>query len=333
MLIKNSVAGWQGKTVISDRDLRAKAAIYSADRIVKYRGFEIGLTGDDAAKEFAMYISPDDVFSADALASFGNAPICIEHPKEKITAKTASEIRKGHTTPIVGREAVAGGEYVVAELIIDDDDAINLIKAGTHGLSVGVNQNVDMTPGVTADGRSFDGKFTDTRCDHLAITADPRLPETQIIINSKGGLQMPGTDDKIKAADLAAKEAKVTELEASVAALTADLEAKNAKIAELEAKVATPDAAMVVNSDAFKAAVSARVGLLSAATGLVDGDLNAMGDADIAKKGLEAVGVEFAENATTESLVAGFMAAAQVHSKAKPAVVTQEPAGGKPVHI
>lgn len=84
---------------------------------------EIGL---DGTEKLSVERLPEDVFSAETLASFEGKPVTYGHPTEAVNSGNFAIYSKGHVQNV--RRA---GNATVADLLIQDPTLIELIKNGT----------------------------------------------------------------------------------------------------------------------------------------------------------------------------------------------------------
>lgn len=121
---------------------------------------------------------PDEVFKADALASFGMVPITDDHPPEFLTSDNAIYWSRGAT----GEQVVQDGDFVRGSLKIIEAGLIAKIEKGVaRELSCGYTCDLEERPGVTADGQAFDVIQRNIRGNHLAIVPKGRAgPEARV---------------------------------------------------------------------------------------------------------------------------------------------------------
>lgn len=116
---------------------------------------------------------PDEVFSAEALASLALVPLTLEHPPDLLTPETV----KGYQTGSIGTPR-RDGDLVKADILITDAKAIAAAESGRTGLSCGYNTHVYKSPGVYRDSAGVEHKFdtvqTRIRGNHVAQTNSPR---------------------------------------------------------------------------------------------------------------------------------------------------------------
>lgn len=131
--------------------------------VFRYRG--------DKGEPRAEYRPESTVFAADAMASFEDMAVTIDHPRgsngvpRKVTPDTWRGDAVGHM-----RNVRREGSNVVADLVVHRADAI----AGIRGcklkeLSCGYDVAVDETPGQAPDGTKYDAVHTAIRGNHVAL--------------------------------------------------------------------------------------------------------------------------------------------------------------------
>jgi hypothetical protein len=116
---------------------------------------------------------PDDVFSADSLATLSMIPITAGHPPYLLDAAT---VRK-HTVGTTGEKAQPEGSFVRSTVQVQDAEAIGKVESNEmRELSCGYRCDKDETPGVTQgipgipDGLHYDLRQTNIQYNHLALT-------------------------------------------------------------------------------------------------------------------------------------------------------------------
>ncbi len=111
-----------------------------------------------------------EVFSADAIASFRNVPVTMNHPTERlVTADNAKRLSVG----FVGENLRVDGEWVVMPITITDAETINQIESGTVQLSGGYLSEVQDSAGEY-NGEVYDAVQTNIRGNHVAIVQQAR---------------------------------------------------------------------------------------------------------------------------------------------------------------
>jgi uncharacterized protein len=143
----------------------------SAARVNEYLGSEI--PGYEALKLepsrlYKLYRTPAALKAA--VASFENMPLLLAHvavsaadPQKMLTVGTVSNVR--WLAP-----------YLVADLAVWDKAAIEGIQSGQQReISCAYRYRVDMTPGKTPDGESYDARMLDLTANHVALVPQGRV--------------------------------------------------------------------------------------------------------------------------------------------------------------
>lgn len=135
---------------------------------------------------------PDDVFHAEAMATIRLIPVTNGHPTEKlVTADNAKRLAVGFT----GDSVEQNGDYVVANFVVTDADAVRDIKEnGRRELSLGYT--VDLIPeSGNYDGEDYDYKQTNIRYNHLALVDMARAGSmARIHLDGDDAIQINGED-------------------------------------------------------------------------------------------------------------------------------------------
>lgn len=119
---------------------------------------------DGAGRERREYRPPEEVFHADALASFHLVPVTDDHPPELVTAQNARQYARG----AVGAPR-RDGSLVVAPIVIFDAETVAKIDAGKQELSCGYLADVVDQEGVSPEGERYDAIQRGITGNHLAI--------------------------------------------------------------------------------------------------------------------------------------------------------------------
>lgn len=138
--------------------------------IQEYTALELGL--DASMRTVRLYRSPDEVFKPEALASFEAQTITFYHPEKGVDSGNWKATAVGDFHNVMQDEA--DKDYVAADLIIRDADAVRAIAYGVKELSCGYSFDIDMTAGTTPEGQSYDGQQTNIYGNHLAIVYSGR---------------------------------------------------------------------------------------------------------------------------------------------------------------
>jgi len=121
--------------------------------------------------EVREYRAPEQVFSAESLATLGGIPITIGHPGA-VTPANYRQHAVGHVSDLPAqRKSDSGAEWVEAQLIVNDGETLARIdrEQGDVTISMGYTADVLAQPGVTPSGERYDALQTNVRFNHLAL--------------------------------------------------------------------------------------------------------------------------------------------------------------------
>jgi hypothetical protein len=111
------------------------------------------------------YRPPDEVFHADALASFQALPVTDDHPSTMLSAENAMQHARGASLNV--RQ---DGDRMAGELVIFDANLAKKMERGKRQVSNGYSCDLDLTPGVDpATGETYDCVQRNIRGNHVAI--------------------------------------------------------------------------------------------------------------------------------------------------------------------
>jgi len=139
-----------------------------------YRRSEVFADGDDEIIEIDR--RPEEVFSAQTLASFENKPITVEHPDEDVNSENYKDYAVGFVRD-VHRGVVDGQEVILGTLVITDAQTIEEIENGEHtDLSCGYD--CDIVDEANPQQRNIRG-------NHVALCAEGRAGNARIVDSKK----------------------------------------------------------------------------------------------------------------------------------------------------
>lgn len=142
---------------------------------------------------------PEEVFSADALASFAGKPITDEHPAEAVNASNAKALSVG----VIKSDGQADGDNVTAQIVIHDAAVIDkIINGKKRELSLGYMVKLDETPGVW-NGQPYDAIQRDIRVNHLAIVPKGRAGNARLNIDRQDAVSFNDDEDQSMTDNLA----------------------------------------------------------------------------------------------------------------------------------
>lgn len=141
--------------------------------------------------KIAIDRSEKDVFNPETIASFEGKPITIGHPIEFVSPDNWKVLAKGSLQNVRRGE----GEFkddLIADLLITDSVAINLVKSGLREVSCGYEAEYTQT----GEGR---GTQTNLIGNHLALVDEGRAGPSYAINDHKGKGARMKLSEKIKA--------------------------------------------------------------------------------------------------------------------------------------
>ncbi len=162
--------------------------------IQEYYARELGLTNRKPFDVVRVYRPADEVFKQSSLDSYDGADVTIEHPKGMVKAATFKDVSKGFVKGSARRD----GDFVIADLVIKSQDAIDAINAGKTQVSAGYLASYHEEVGTTDSGEKYDFIQRDIDINHVAIVdraragAQARLFDSQ---KTKGAAMQTITTD------------------------------------------------------------------------------------------------------------------------------------------
>jgi len=205
--------------------------------IQEYLASELGLDGKPS-DIIRVYRAPDQVFDAASLASYEGADVTINHPKGLVNSKNYKAVSVG----VVRGSGRQDGDFVQADLIVKDADAIAAIESGKCELSAGYTAVYEKVAGTTEDGESYDYIQRDIRINHVALVDRARAGASARVFDQK-----PGDKPMTHKVVLDSGRSVEVQDEATAALVSDTIERLKAQAAEAQAKAdkaqATADAA------------------------------------------------------------------------------------------
>jgi hypothetical protein len=249
--------------------------------------------------KFREYRPPSEVFKPESLATFDRVPVTDDHPPVFVNSTNATAYTKGTT----GEHAtVFDNKYIACALVVYDQALIDKLDQGKREVSVGYECDVDLTPGISPEGESYDAVQRNISINHVAIVDRGRAGETvkvrmdgvavQVCEDAANGLpaqtradesekEMVMEELKKALGDLALATARADSAEAKIAILTAEKAKLEGERDSLQVAATTAEKARKDAADGFQAMVRGRVALETAVAGIVEGDIGKMSDRDI----------------------------------------------------
>lgn len=284
-----------GFLVAEAKVARTGIQLYTAD--------ELNMEGGD--KIIRVYRPPEEVFAADAMASYAHRPVTLEHPKAMIDATNWKEFAKGQT----GDDVLRDGEFVRVPLMLMDKATIDEWKGGKRELSMGYTMDldiVDSTQHETPDGEPYDAIQRNLRMNHLALVSrarggsqlrlgddkpeDSSMSDVKLTTVTVDGLSVETTDAGAQAISKLMTELADARSAAGLAQTTHDsaLAAKDVELATKDAEIETLQGTQLSDADIDKR-VNDRADLIATAKQIADKDYTGKSDSDIRKMAVAAV--------------------------------------------
>ena len=170
ILIKEKLSEHKAKT--PEGYLICQDAILARTGEQSYLMSELYDDFDGEDKLIQVKRKPEQVFSAEALASFEDKPITIEHPDENVGPDNYSEYAVGHTRNI-RKSTFNGQEVMIGDLVITDAQTIEDIENGIR-TELSCGYDCDITKGDNPEQINIRG-------NHIALCEEGRAGIAKII--------------------------------------------------------------------------------------------------------------------------------------------------------
>ena len=199
----------------------------------RYFAYELQLDGEPN-REVMVHRYEEDVFDPATVASFEGKPVTNTHPEEMVDPDNFGELAKGHV-----QNVRRDGEYIIADLYINDADLINEIQNnGKKEVSCGYLCT------YVPDGDDY--KQTKIRGNHVAVVQNGRAGHEVAIKDAAGktagkGNLMSKFKEVLAAFGMAAQDAEPEDVKALAELTALALDAQEAEPAEPE-KEEAPEA-------------------------------------------------------------------------------------------
>lgn len=231
---------------------------------------------------------PEEVFSADSIASFELVPFTDDHPWADGGVVDASNAQRLQIGAVGGVHK--NGDLLDAKVMISVDSAVGKLLLGRNQVSCGYHCDREFTPGTWVDSAGashpYDAIQRNIRGNHVALVKIGRAgPEARIRLDSDDAINTDGEaleDQKnmlkitidgvpVEVSEqsaalvqkaLADREAKLAVADAQVAKITADSAASKAQADKAQAVCdsLTAEVKALKDPSKFEAAVAERVG-------------------------------------------------------------------------
>ncbi len=133
---------------------------------------------------------PETVFDVASIASFRQVPVTSSHPPVLLDSKNARNFSVGS----VGEDIKRDGDWLTANLMIIDADAIKRIESGENQLSCGYEATILDTPGTHPLYGAYDAIQRDVRGNHIATVFAARAgSEARLRLDAAGNCVIAST--------------------------------------------------------------------------------------------------------------------------------------------
>jgi hypothetical protein len=147
--------------------------------IMEYKAKECGALFADREPDSIVKImtTEEELFAADSIDSYRSAPITIGHPEADVNTENAKDLIKG----VLEGMPLRDGDVLVGTLVLNDADAISLVKTNVSQLSSGHTCILKLAD----EGSEWDAEKTMIRANHIAIVKNGRAGVANIADEDK----------------------------------------------------------------------------------------------------------------------------------------------------
>ncbi len=225
------------------------------------------------------YRADAEVFSDESLASFEGAPVTDDHPKQMLTAETATRHARGALLGVPTRD----GNDVIAPMVVFDAALIKKMERGKVQVSCGYECDLVEESGVTPEGERYDARQTNIRGNHVAIVDAGRAGTARVRMDAASVQTDEGNImDELKEAleKLALATERADKAESTLAEMQAAIAAEKARADSAERDLESERKARTDAAERFEGAVAARVALQTEAAPVLGADYVFAGKSD-----------------------------------------------------
>lgn len=169
MYLKDKITFESKRFVRANGFLRAPATLARVG-VQEYIAAELGLTDRNPTDKVRVYRPPEEVFSAESMASFAELPVTDDHPSEMVNAYNAKDYAIGFS----GEKVLQRDGMLEATLTIFDANAISKIEQGKVEISNGYESTLVFETGTTPTGETYDAIQTAIKGNHIALVTRGR---------------------------------------------------------------------------------------------------------------------------------------------------------------
>ncbi len=257
--------------------------------IMEYRAKECGAIFADRDPDSIVKImtTEQELFDAASLDSYRSAPITVGHPEEDVTTENAKELIKG----VLEGTPVRDGDLLVGTLVLNDADAISLVRTNTNQLSSGHTCVLKLAD----EDKEWDAEKTQIRANHIAIVSRGRAGVAEIADEAPDEIieetEVPVEAEVKVEAEVPKEEPLDDPASANIsvgdAALTKTIEELTARLEDAESKL--KEAVKKVTPEALDAAVEKRMDFIKEAETLATVDTKGKTEMEIKRAIVEKV--------------------------------------------
>lgn len=143
-------------TILTDGSLRVSARISRTGVLVYHL---------QDGKEWREYRPPEEVFSQASLESWDDLAVTALHPSEPVGPSNWGLVAKGHVD-----DPTRDGSFLAATCVVKDAATIQAIQEGKLvEVSCGYFMDIDLTPGVSPEGETYDAIQRNIVGNHVAL--------------------------------------------------------------------------------------------------------------------------------------------------------------------
>lgn len=141
--------------------------------VQQYLASELGLKDRPPGQIVNVYRPAAEVFDPVSLASYDNKDVTIDHPDDLVNAQTFKQVTAGHAIS-AGRQDSDDPDYVVVDLLIKDQYAIDAINQNKEELSAGYTSEYRYAPGIAPCGTAYEFIQCTITINHIALCDQAR---------------------------------------------------------------------------------------------------------------------------------------------------------------
>ncbi|WPH64029.1 DUF2213 domain-containing protein [Vibrio phage vB_VpP_1] len=256
--------------------------------IQEYFAYELGITDRNPNEIVKVYRPEDEVFKDSSLASYQDKDVTNDHPSKLVDSESYKTVSVGH----IRTSGAKDGDFVIADIIIKDKQAIADVESGKVELSAGYTAEYVREPGVTKDGQEYEYVQRNIVINHVALVDRARAGREATLFDSSKEIIYMGivTLDSGVSVEVADKNA-ATMIQSKIDGLKTEVSDANASLVKAEQAAAKLEATNdslteeveklkgLTSDSAIEKRVNERVALCDSARSVIE-NYDATGKAD-----------------------------------------------------